>query len=65
MRLDRTGFSIGVAALGVGLLALWANYGHIDWRIVGMAAPVALVVIGVGILLLPRNHPRTPERKQP
>lgn len=64
MRFDRAAFAVGIAALSIGGLALWANYGQIDWRIVGLAAPVALVVMGIGMLLLPREHSQIPERKR-
>lgn len=55
MNADRNAFAFGMAALAVAILALWANYGQIDWRIVGLAAPIALVVIGVGMLALSKN----------
>lgn len=54
MKSDRIAFAFGLAALALAALGLWANYGQIDWRIVGLVAPIALVVIGVGMLLLTR-----------
>jgi hypothetical protein len=56
MTFDRTAFAFGVAALAIAGLALWSNYGHIDWRIAGLLAPISLVVIGVGMLLLTKTH---------
>ncbi|HML50234.1 MAG TPA: hypothetical protein PKD84_02340 [Propionicimonas sp.] len=56
MRSDRTAFAFGMAALALAALGLWANYGQVDWRIVGLAAPIALVVIGVGMLAMSKDH---------
>jgi hypothetical protein len=56
MKADRVGFALGVLALGAGGLALWANYGTIDWRLVGLVAPIGLVVIGIGMLALTKAH---------
>jgi hypothetical protein len=55
MRSDRVAFAFGVIALVLGGLALWSNYGPLDWRIVGLLAPISLVVIGVGMLLLTKS----------
>lgn len=56
MKADRAAFAFGVLALGLAGLALWTNYGHVDWRLVGMFAPAALIVIGAGMLLLSRRN---------
>ncbi len=56
MKADRLSFALGVLALGAGGLALWANYGTIDWRLVGLVAPIGLVVIGIGMLALTKAH---------
>ena len=56
MNADRLSFALGVIALLVGGLALWANYGTIDWRLVGLVAPIGLVVIGIGMLALTKAH---------
>jgi uncharacterized membrane protein YfcA len=55
MKSDRGAFAFGVVALAFSGLALWSNYGQIDWRIAGLLAPVCLVVIGVGMLLLTKT----------
>ncbi|MFZ0530789.1 MAG: hypothetical protein WAL91_09655 [Propionicimonas sp.] len=54
---DRVAFAIGVLAVLVAGLALWLYYGTIDWRLVGVLAPAALVIIGAGMLLLSRSGP--------
>lgn len=56
MTSDRAAFAFGMVAIAVAALGFWASYGHIDWRIVGMAAPIALVVIGVGMLAMTKDH---------
>lgn len=53
---DRAAFAFGMAAIAVAVLGFWASYGHIDWRIVGLAAPIALVMIGVGMLAMSKDH---------
>jgi uncharacterized membrane protein YfcA len=53
---DRTAFAFGVLALALAGLGLWNNYGNVDWHLVGLLAPAGMVVIGVGMLLLSRNH---------
>lgn len=52
MRPDRTSFALGMACLALSGLGLWASWGQIDWRLAGMLAPIALVVTGVGMLVL-------------
>jgi hypothetical protein len=52
MKPDRTSFALGMACLALSWLGLWASWGQIDWRLAGMLAPIALVVTGVGMLLL-------------
>lgn len=56
MKPDRAAFAFGMVAIAIATLGLWASYGQIDWRIVGMAAPIALVVIGVGMLAMTNDH---------
>jgi uncharacterized membrane protein YfcA len=56
MTRDRTAFAFGVLALALAGLGLWNSYGHVDWQLVGALAPAGMVVIGVGMLLLSRNH---------
>ncbi len=53
---DRAAFAFGILALALAGLGLWTSYGHVDWRLVGVIAPAGMVVIGVGMLLLSRNH---------
>ncbi|MCA0295928.1 MAG: hypothetical protein LCH96_11590 [Actinobacteria bacterium] len=53
---DRAAFGFGVLAVALAALALWTAYGHVEWRLVGIAAPIVLVVAGIGILLLSRRH---------
>ena len=52
MTTDRTAFAVGISALVLAGLGLWSAYGQLDWRVVGFLVPAALVVIGVGMLLL-------------
>jgi len=56
MTRDRAAFAFGVLALALAGLGLWATYGHVDWRLVGVLAPAGMVVIGIGMLVLSRNH---------
>ncbi len=56
MKADRTAFAFGVLALGLAGLALWTNYGHVDWRLAGLFTPAVLIVIGAGMLLLSRRN---------
>lgn len=56
MRTDRASFAVGVWALALAGMALWHNYGQIDWRLAGVLIPLVLVVIGAGVLLLSRHH---------
>lgn len=56
MNRDRAAFAIGVLALALAGLALWTNYGQVDWNLVGVLAPAGMVIIGVGMLLLSRNR---------
>ncbi|MBN9106542.1 MAG: hypothetical protein J0I14_16245 [Propionibacteriaceae bacterium] len=56
MRTDRTAFAVGISALLLAGLGLWSAWGQIDWRVVGFLVPAALVVIGVGMLLLSQRR---------
>ena len=56
MKADRTAFAFGVLALCLAGLALWTNYGHVDWRLAGLFTPAVLIVIGAGMLLLSRRN---------
>jgi hypothetical protein len=52
MSTDRAAFAVGISALVLAGLGLWSAWGDVDWRVVGFVVPAALVVIGVGMLLL-------------
>ncbi len=56
MKTDRTAFAVGISVLVLAGLGLWSAYGELDWRAVGFLVPAALVVIGVGMLLLTRHR---------
>lgn len=56
MNRDRAAFAVGVLAVALAGLALWGNYGHVDWNLAGILAPAGMVVIGIGMLLLSRNR---------
>ena len=64
MKPDIAAFGLGAVAIIVGGLALWASFGDVSWSWVGRAAPVALIVIGILMLVLSRTRIRLPERKQ-
>jgi hypothetical protein len=55
MKHDRAAFALGITCLALSGLGFWGAYGSLDWRLIGTLAPVALVVIGVGMLLLTRE----------
>jgi hypothetical protein len=56
MSRDRAAFGFGLAAMLLGGVGLWSSFGHVDWGFVRTAAPVALIVIGAGMVLLSRQH---------
>lgn len=56
MSRDRAAFAVGLLALILAALAFWSGYGLVDWKLVSLLAPVAMVVVGIGILLLSRRH---------
>lgn len=56
MNRDRTAFAFGVLAVTLAALALWAAYGEVEWRLVGILVPVAMVATGIGVLLLSRRR---------
>jgi len=59
MSRDRAAFAFGVLAVGLSALGLWTAYGQVQWRLVGVLVPIALVVVGIGILLLSRSGHNT------
>ncbi len=57
-RRDITAFNAGLLFLGLSGLALWLALGTVNWKAVSIAAPLALVAIGVaGLLLAQRPRP--------
>lgn len=56
MNRDRAAFGFGLAAMLLGGVGLWSSFGQVDWGFVRTAAPVALIVIGAGMILLSRQH---------
>lgn len=55
MKPDIAAFGLGSLACIVGAIALWACFGGISWTWIGRAAPVALVVLGIAMLILSRK----------
>ena len=56
-RLDVVALVFGVLLTGVALASLWLSFtGSIDWQVIKIAAPLALVVVGVAGLALSRNR---------
>ena len=49
---DRAAFAVGISALVLAGIGLWAAWGHVEWHLVGFLVPAVLIVIGVGMLLL-------------
>jgi uncharacterized membrane protein YfcA len=56
MNRDRPAFAFGVLTVCLSVLALWTAYGQVEWRLVGILVPIALVTVGIGILLLSRSR---------
>lgn len=56
MNRDRAAFGFGLAAMLLGAIGLWSSFGNVDWALVRTAAPVALIVIGAGMVLLSRQQ---------
>lgn len=57
MKRDRAAFAVGVIAIALAGHALWASFATIDWRLTGLIAPVVLIIIGAGMLVLSaQNH---------
>lgn len=58
-RIDLVAFVMGLLLAEVAIVALWNAFGSVDWRLLGIAAPLTLVVIGgIGLLFsrTPRNR---------
>ncbi len=56
MRPDIAALAVGLVACAVGMLALWVVYGTVSWPLVGLLAPLSLVMIGVSTLLVARKR---------
>ncbi len=56
MNADRAAFAFGVLALALAGLAFWTAYGRVNWGLVSLLAPAAMVVAGIGVLLLSRRR---------
>lgn len=44
---DVTAAVLGLLALLLAGLGLWDSFGKINWSVVGLAAPISLVVVGL------------------
>jgi uncharacterized membrane protein YfcA len=53
---DRAAFAFGVLTLALAGLSLWTVYGHVDGKLVGILVPAAMVIAGIGVLVLSRRH---------
>lgn len=54
-RRDVTAFNAGLVFLVVAALGLWMAFGDVNWKLVSIAAPLALVFIGAAGLILSRT----------
>ncbi|QLQ16507.1 MAG: hypothetical protein HZY73_13540 [Micropruina sp.] len=54
-RRDVTAFNAGLVFLVVAALGLWMAFGDVNWKLVSIAAPLALVFIGGAGLILSRT----------
>ncbi len=46
-RIDVTAAVLGLLALLLAGLGMWESFGTINWSVVGLAAPISLVIIGL------------------
>lgn len=53
---DAFAFGLGALALLVGSVGMWISFGTPDWSLLGRAAPVVLIVIGLTMLFGSRHH---------
>lgn len=56
-RTDVTALVIGLVLLALACLGLWMSFGTVNWAWVGVAAPLALVAVGLVGLLFSRPRP--------
>ncbi|MFT4295241.1 MAG: hypothetical protein QM582_07495 [Micropruina sp.] len=54
-RIDVAALNVGLVCTGLAVLALYAAFGTVDWKLVSVLAPLGLVLIGLAGLLLSRN----------
>ena len=54
-RIDVAALNVGLASIGLAVLALIAAFGTVDWKLTSIVAPLGLVVIGLAGLLLSRT----------
>lgn len=56
-RFDVVALIFGVLLSGAGFVSLWLSFvGSVDWHLLKIVAPLALVVLGVLGLALSRNR---------
>ena len=65
MRPDITALTVGLVACLLAALGMWAAYGSVNWPLVGLLAPIALVMIGLLGLILARTSFSTTRKEQP
>lgn len=53
---DTTALIVGLLFLVISAVGLWSAFGSPDWSLLGVALPLALVVIGVVGLSSTRNR---------
>lgn len=56
-RVDVLALLIGILSVLIAAIALWAAFGTINWRVVAIVGPLALVLIG-GLGLFLGRHPK-------
>ncbi|MDO5533181.1 MAG: hypothetical protein Q4F65_00825 [Propionibacteriaceae bacterium] len=56
-RTDVVALVVGLIAVAVAALGLWAAFGAVSWPAVAIAAPLALVVVGLVGLVASRGNP--------
>lgn len=56
LRTDVVALVVGLVAVAIAALGLWAAFGTVNWAMVAVAAPVSLVVVGLVGLLASRGR---------
>lgn len=54
-KVDLVALVMGLLLAEVAIVVLWHAFGSVDWRLLGVAAPLTLVVIGGIGLIFSRN----------